>query len=119
MSTAAFVGTIMVDCNDLDSMARFWSEALGIEEKLRYPDYVWLGRVSEGGPALAFQRVPESRECKNRLHLDLATDDPEGFTKRVLELGGSKVQDHEMAGFHWSVLADPEGNVFCVTKADH
>jgi predicted enzyme related to lactoylglutathione lyase len=119
MSAEAFVGTIMIDCNDLDTMTTFWKEALGLDEKVRYPGYVWLSRVSEKGPSLAFQKVPESREGKNRIHLDLASADPEAFTDRVLALGGSRVEDHEVAGFHWSVLADPEGNVFCVTKADH
>ena len=119
MTTQAFVSTIMIDCNDLEAMVSFWKEALDLEEKVRYPNYVWLGRVSETGPALAFQQVPEKREGKNRIHLDLASPDPAAFTERVTELGGSRVEDHEVAGFHWSVLADPEGNVFCVTAADH
>lgn len=119
MSTSTFVGTIMIDCNDIDSMVRFWSEALGLEEKVRYPNYVWLSRLSEKGPALAFQKVPEPRQGKNRIHLDLATEDPEAFAERIIELGGAKVDDHEVSGFRWSVMADPEGNVFCVTKAGH
>lgn len=119
MSAEAFVGTIMIDCNDLDGMANFWKEALGLEEKVRYPGYVWLSRLSEKGPALAFQKVPEPRVGKNRIHLDLASADPKALTERVLSLGGSEVEDHEVSGFHWSVLADPEGNVFCVTAADH
>lgn len=115
----AVVGTIMIDCNDIDAMTTFWGEVLGLEQKVRYPKYVWLSRLSKGGPALAFQQVPEPRQGKNRLHLDLVSDDPAAFTARVLELGGSRVEDHEVEGFHWSVLADPEGNVFCVTKAGH
>jgi catechol 2,3-dioxygenase-like lactoylglutathione lyase family enzyme len=119
MSATAFVGTVMIDCNDLDTMVGFWKEILDLEEKVRHPGYVWLGRLGEKGPALAFQQVPEPRQGKNRIHLDLATEDPQAFTARVLELGGSKVADHESAGFHWSVLADPEGNVFCVSPAGH
>ena len=119
MSGEAFVGTIMIDCNDIDKMASFWSQALALEEKVRYPDYVWLSRVSQEGPALAFQRVPEPRQGKNRIHLDLAAADPEAFKARVIELGGLAVEDHDMGGFRWSVLADPEGNVFCVTRAEH
>lgn len=119
MSADAFVGTIMIDCNDLDTMATFWKETLGLEEKARYPKYVWLGRVSEKGPALAFQQVPEPRVGKNRIHLDLAAVDLNAFTERVISLGGSKVEDHEMGDFTWSVLADPEGNVFCVSPAHH
>ncbi len=119
MSTSAFVGTVMIDCNDLDAMVKFWSEALGLEEKARYPDYVWLSRLGEKGPALAFQRVPEPRQGKNRIHLDIAAEDPEAFAAHIIELGGSKVEDHESHGFRWSVLADPEGNVFCVISAGH
>ncbi len=113
MST--IVGTVMIDCNDLDGMVAFWSRLLGLEEKARFPDYVWLDRMNEKGPALAFQRVPEPREGKNRIHLDLSSDDPAAFRQLVINLGGSHVEDHEMSGFHWTVLADPEGNVFCVT----
>jgi len=118
MSTAT-VGSIMVDCNDLDAMSGFWCRVLDLEEKLRFPGYVWLSRVSEGGPALAFQQVPEPRTVKNRIHLDLATPDLEGFAARVESLGGARLSDHEMGGHSWSVFADPEGNVFCVspTKA--
>ena len=119
MSAHAFVSTIMIDCNDIDAMTTFWKEALGLEEKVRFPGYVWLSRVSETGPALAFQKVPEPRAGKNRIHLDLASPDPAAFVERIVELGGSRVEDHEVQGFHWSVLADPEGNVFCVTAADH
>lgn len=119
MSTAAFVSTVMIDCNDIETMVSFWKELLGLEEKVRLPNYVWLGRDSEKGPTLAFQRVPEPPQGKNRIHLDLAAEDPVAFTKRALELGGSKEADHQVGGFHWAVLADPEGNVFCVTKADH
>ena len=119
MSDTAFVSTIMIDCNDLDAMTTFWCSALGLEEKVRYPNYVWLSGVSSSGPALAFQRVPEPRQGKNRIHLDLAAENPEEFVDRVIELGGSRVEDHEVSGFRWSVVADPEGNVFCVSQAGH
>lgn len=119
MSTTAFVGTVMIDCNDIDTMVDFWCKALGLEVKARYPDYVWLSGLSEKGPAMAFQRVPEPRQGKNRIHLDIGAEDPGAFADRVIELGASRVEDREAHGFHWSVLADPEGNVFCVTKAGH
>jgi predicted enzyme related to lactoylglutathione lyase len=110
------VGTVMIDCNDLDRMVEFWSQALELEEAGRFSGYVWMSPLSENGPALAFQLVPEPREGKNRIHLDLGADDPDAFAAKVLELGGSHVEDHTMEdGFHWKVLADPEGNVFCVT----
>jgi len=110
------VGTVMIDCNDLDGMVAFWSQLLHLDEKARYPDYVWLDRICEHGPALAFQRVPEARQGKNRIHLDLIDENLEETELRVITLGGAKVADHSMGDFHWKVLADPEGNVFCVSE---
>lgn len=119
MSETARVGAVMIDCNDMDAMVDFWADLLGLEIKARYPEFTFMSRVSDGGPALAFQQVPEPRIGKNRIHLDLASGNPEAFIARVLELGGSRVEDHELDdGFHWTVLADPEGNVFCVSEAE-
>jgi len=113
----AKVGTVMVDCNDLDVMIEFWGKALGLEAKARHPSYVWMSRLNDGGPALAFQLVPEPKTIKNRLHLDLTADNREEFVAHVESLGGSRVADHEVQGFHWTIMADPEGNEFCVTDA--
>jgi len=118
MSISARVAAIMVDCNDVEAMVAFWGEVLGLESKGRHGDYVWMSSVSENGPALAFQQVPEPRTGKNRLHLDVTTSDPEAVIAMVIELGGSRVEDHEMQGFGWTVLSDPEGNVFCVAGAE-
>ncbi len=114
----AVVASVMVDGNDIEALAAFWSKLLGIAEKMRFPGYLWLNAMTEGGPALAFQQVPEPKQVKNRLHLDISADDPEAFIARVEELGGSRLADHELEGFHWTVLADPEGNEFCVTKSE-
>jgi len=110
------VGTVMLDCTDIDTAVSFWTQLLGIEEATRFPGYVWLTAMPDGGPALAFQQVPEPKTVKNRMHLDLTVDDRAAFTARVLELGGARVAEHEVSGFHWSVLADPEGNEFCVVE---
>ena len=117
MTVTPTVGTVMLDCADLDAVAGFWSELLGLEEKMRFPGYVWLGRVSEGGPSLAFQQVPEPKTVKNRMHLDLGSADPAAIIVRIEELGGSRIEDHEISGFHWTVMADPEGNEFSVAPA--
>jgi catechol 2,3-dioxygenase-like lactoylglutathione lyase family enzyme len=108
----------MVDCNDLEGMVAFWGGVLGLELGGRHGDYVWMSGISDGGPALAFQQVAEPRVGKNRLHLDLISPDPDALIARVIDLGGSRVEDHEMADFHWTVLADPEGNVFCVAAGE-
>jgi len=114
----AVVASVMVDGNDIEALAAFWSKLLGIGEKSRFPGYIWLESLGQGGPSLAFQQVPEAKQVKNRLHLDLSTDNPGAFIARVEELGGSRLADHELEGFHWTVLGDPEGNEFCVAKSE-
>jgi predicted enzyme related to lactoylglutathione lyase len=104
----------MLDCRDLDTMAAFWGTFLGLEEKARYPDYVWMSRLSEGGPALAFQRVLEPKTVKNRMHLDISVPDLDGAVALAEDLGGARLATHEIGDFRWIVLADPEGNEFCV-----
>lgn len=112
----ARVGTIMLDCSDPDVLVAFWGEVLGIEEKARYPRFVWMDHISDGGPALAFQVVPEGKSVKNRMHFDLYVDDRLAFIELAESLGGSRVADHETGGFQWTIMADPEGNEFCVVE---
>ena len=114
----ARVASIMLDCNDLDAMVSFWGRILDVKEKNRFPGYVWMTRISRGGPALAFQQVSEKKAAKNRLHLDLCTVDPELLISHIEELGGERRHDHDIAGFRWTVCADPEGNEFCITKSE-
>jgi catechol 2,3-dioxygenase-like lactoylglutathione lyase family enzyme len=106
----------MVDCRDPEPLVAFWGEVLGLEEKGRFPGYVWMGRMGEDGPSLAFQVVPEPKQVKNRLHFDLAVDDREAFISLAVSLGAKRIADHEIEGFHWTVMADPEGNEFCVAE---
>jgi len=108
------VFSVMLDCNDLDRVAAFWRELLGLEEKERFANFLFMSRMGDKGPGLAFQKVPEAKIGKNRMHLDLVAGDPEALIARVLQLGGARLQDHEMGGFHWTVMGDPEGNEFCV-----
>jgi len=79
----ARVASIMLDCTDLDVMVSFWGTILEVKEKNRFPGYVWMTRISRGGPALAFQQVSEKKAAKNRLHLDLSTADPEALITHV------------------------------------
>ncbi|WP_420855842.1 VOC family protein [Thermoactinospora rubra] len=66
-----------------------------------------------GRPRLWFQRVPEAKTVKNRVHLDLRSDDLEAEVRRLVELGARELARHE----DWVVLADPEGNEFCLQPA--
>jgi catechol 2,3-dioxygenase-like lactoylglutathione lyase family enzyme len=115
-TTAVF--SVMLDCNDLEKEAAFWKEILGLEQKQRFPGYIFFSRLGEKGPRLALQQVPEPKSVKNRMHLDLVTADPEALIARVLDLGGTRVADHETDGMHWTIMGDPEGNEFCITPAE-
>jgi predicted enzyme related to lactoylglutathione lyase len=115
MAEIPAVHAVMLDCNDLGRQVAFWKEILGLEVKQRFPAFIFLSRMGGEGPSLALQKVPEAKTVKNRMHLDLAADDREALVARVLELGGTRLADHKMGGFHWTVMGDPEGNEFCVT----
>ena len=111
----ATVGAVMVDCLDPERLLDFWGEVLGVEAAHRYPDFIFCTPIPGNRIRLAFQRVPEEKVVKNRMHFDVTSPDPESFIARVIELGGSRVADHGDEAFSWTVLADPEGNEFCVT----
>ena len=122
MAAIGTLGWIQVDCADPTALARFWSEVLGFpidDETLGEPvQYVSL--VGPRGHAqVSFQRVPEPKAGKNRLHLDVVTDDLETAADRVEALGGSRAEPdprHEY-GYDFRVMADPEGNEFCLILA--
>lgn len=114
----ARVGAVMIDCHDPDALIAFWSQIVGIEVARRYPSFVFGTKLPGNHIRLAFQQVPEDKVLKNRLHLDLNHADPEALIAKVVDLGGSRLSDHETTGFHWTVLADPEGNEFCVTPVE-
>lgn len=106
---------VTIDCADPGRLAEFWTAVLGtkIQDDMD-GEYLILAPSREGGIALALQRVPEPTSGKNRLHLDLHATDRRAEVSRLTELGATVVEDHEQPGFAWTVLADPEGNVFCV-----
>lgn len=108
------LGSIVINCTDVDLLVAFWSALLDTEEAQRFPGFVWLKPPSKGAPALAFQQVPDPTPGRNRVHLDFGAEDRDAVIARVIELGGSRIEDHEISGFHWTVLGDPEGNEFCV-----
>lgn len=110
----ARVGAVMIDCRDPESLSAFWTEIAGVEIETRYPDYIFTSKLPGNHIRLAFQRVPEEKQIKNRLHLDLSHTDVDGLIARVIELGGARLADHGDESFSWTVLADPEGNEFCV-----
>ena len=109
------VGSVVIDCNAFDAMFAFWREALGyIPREAPEDDFVVLRDPRGTGVNVSISKVPEPRTGKNRLHLDLYTDDQRGEVERLLELGARlhprAAREHE----DFIVLEDPEGNLFCV-----
>ena len=104
----------VIDCKDLDAQVAFWSALTGLEKLGEAPGYAWLSPQAEGASVIAFQQVPEAKSGKNRVHLDLHTDDVMAEVARAIELGATEVDRQAWDDFHWIVLADPEGNEFCI-----
>ena len=115
------VGNITFDCDDVPTVANFWSEALGRPlDPASGPVWASSG-VSDPErtePAWFFEKVPETKQAKNRMHLDFVDPDPE-VVPRLVALG-AKVIGERAVGLHgWTVLQDPEGNEFCVAKRSY
>ena len=121
--------TLAVDCRDAPALARWWAGVLdwqvthdGDDEVVIGPRHAVDGQsadipVEQRAPALAFGPVPEAKQVKNRLHIELAPradDDQEAEVSRLLGLGATRADVGQGGDESWVVLADPEGNEFCV-----
>ncbi|GGT29014.1 VOC family protein [Nonomuraea spiralis] len=111
---------VAIDCADPYELARFWSEVTGCpvhpedgpgDEETRV--------MLREGPILHFNKVPEPKAVKNRVHLCLRPDSTrDEEVDRLLHLGATLVADlREPDGTGWTILADPEGNEFCVLRS--
>jgi uncharacterized protein YhfF len=111
---------VAIDCADAYELARFWSAVTGcpVHPDARPGDHETQVMLSDG-PVLYFNQVAELKTVKNRLHLCLRpTTSREAEIARLLGLGATFVTDHRKAdGAGWAVLADPEGNEFCVLRS--
>ena len=108
-----------IDCDDLGAVTSFWQNALGYERVYVDEYEVALG-VSDGGEHavdLLLLRVPDRKQVKNRLHLDLRPDDQDAEVARLEGLGATRVDIGQAGDESWVVMADPEGNEFCVLRA--
>jgi catechol 2,3-dioxygenase-like lactoylglutathione lyase family enzyme len=120
---AARVTAVLVDCRDPETLAAFWCAVLGYEVVDRDGGDVEIGPPGqpEKGPVptLLFQAVPDPTPGKNRLHLDLnATDrDQDAELARLTALGATRAEVGQAGDENWHVLADPEGNVFCLLQS--
>ncbi len=125
--------TVVVDCHDIAAQSRWWAQTLGWkliyeadDEVVIIPPHMseqpiedlatWLA----AGQAMIFVTVPEGKSVKNRLHLDLAphtTQDRDAEIAALLARGATRVDVGQTGAESWTVLADPEGNEFCVLSA--
>ena len=113
---------ISVDCNDPATLGHWWAELLGWRITFEEADEVALeppaGSAQDGvSPDILFLRVPEPKTVKDRLHLDLRPDDQAAEVARAESLGARRVDVGQGAEDTWVVLADPEGNEFCILRA--
>ncbi|MEU4521535.1 VOC family protein [Amycolatopsis sp. NPDC024027] len=106
------LGSTVITCADLDAMTRFWSAALGLEPASEADDF----RLLRGPHVnLSLQRSSAPVTARDQMHLDLYTDDQRHEVDRLVGLGARFVRHVEDdPADDWVVLADPEGNLFCV-----
>ena len=125
--------SVVIDCHDIAAQSRWWASVLDWQIIYEADDEVVIvpRHVTEEslrstpwelvGPGLVFVTVPEDKSVKNRLHLDLAPqldDDQTAMVESLIAMGAMRVdvgQDEGRSG--WIVLADPEGNEFCVLSS--
>ncbi|AEW97790.1 MULTISPECIES: VOC family protein [Streptomycetaceae] len=106
---------MVLDCADPERLAAFWAGALGYRRTGGDPPYVGLADPAGRRPDLLLQRVPEPRSGKNRMHLDLRVDALQPHLDRLLADGARRLRGpFDDRGWLTAVLADPEGNEFCL-----
>jgi len=110
------VGSIVIRVDDLERQTRFWESALGYERRPGGGDDFVLLRPSDGaGPNVSLDRAPSEPQVPPRIHLDLYAVDQPREVQRLIELGATQVEwDRRPADADYVILADPEGNRFCV-----
>jgi catechol 2,3-dioxygenase-like lactoylglutathione lyase family enzyme len=108
---------VVIDCADHRAVVDFWRDALGYERREVSEQYVALVPLEPGPgrPPLLFQRVPEAKVLKNRVHLDFRAEVRADEVARLVGLGASVLAERCLGDFCWTVMADPAGNEFCVS----
>jgi predicted enzyme related to lactoylglutathione lyase len=109
---------IVIDTYDLPRLARFWTQALGWRVLSERDQEIVIGPDVTAPVGICFMPVTDVKTVKNRVHLDLTTSaaDRDAEIGRLLALGASRVDIGQTGQESWIVLADPEGNEFCVVR---
>ncbi|MGY0489760.1 VOC family protein [Streptomyces sp. WG-D5] len=104
------ITALVVDAEDPERLAAFWSELLDRPIDSRTGPYIWLRRTDS--LVFGFQRNPRPTPGKDRMHIDVTSPDLAAEQRRVEALGGRRLEEYDEGGF--LVMADPEGNEFCI-----
>ena len=109
---------IVVDAHDLPGLARFWTQALGWSVLSERDREIVIGPDDHAPVGMCFMPVDEQKTVKNRVHIDLTTSagDRDQEIERLIMLGARRVDIGQTGKESWTVLADPEGNEFCVIR---
>jgi len=107
---------LVLDSADPEALGEFWAEALGLQRLGAAGNYVLLASPSGALPKLLLQKVAEPKATKNRMHLDIETPDVDNEVERLEAIGARRIENEPRNehGNQWLVMADPEGNEFCV-----
>jgi len=105
---------LVIDCNDPETLADFWAHALGYRKVGFLEPYFLLRSQDPSYPPLILQRVSEEKHVKNRMHLDIRTDDVDRVAAQLEGFGAMRLSERTEHGSRWITMSDPEGNEFCV-----
>ena len=108
--------TVCIDAADIHTLSAWWSQVLGWPAEVDDDGDVVLKAPAGAGPDWLFLGVPEGKAVKNRIHFDFSPDDQQVEVERIIGLGARHV-DIGQGEQSWVVLADPEGNEFCILSA--
>jgi hypothetical protein len=111
---------LVLDSRHPEALAPFWAAALEYVVVGSVENYVMLVPDGREGPKLLIQRVAEDKGAKNRMHVDIEVGDIDGLAEKLEALGATRLDTEARAehGMRWIVMADPEGNEFCVCDAE-
>ena len=108
--------SVVIDAIDPGRLGRWWAEVLDYRIGRAELDEVVLEPDVAGHPGLLFTKVDEAKHTKNRLHIDLSPDDRDAEVERLVNMGARHVDIGQGDDASWVVLADPEGNEFCLLR---
>jgi len=108
--------SVEVDCADHRAQARFWASVLGWKVMVESDEEMAIAKDETSWPGMVFSNVPEAKTVKNRLHIDLRPDDQAAEVARLEGMGATRAEIGQ-GEVPWVVMADPEGNEFCVLTA--